>query len=255
MTVILSGKQAVFVAEWVANEAKPEAERLPGYQVAVNAGVAPRNAAAYASLALSNPKIIAGIAERKRQLAEDAAPDVDVKRIVREWADIAFADATEAITVRRVNCRHCWGLGHAYQWTDGELARESAEDMQREAFDSSRFIGGGGYRYTRDPNPDCPECCGEGVEDVHVADLRKLRGPVRRLISGVKQGKNGIEILFRDQSEALAKLAQWAGLLVNKNEHSGPGGGPIPTAAVNYTLPSDPAEAARAYQLLMEGKK
>jgi phage terminase small subunit len=259
--VILSGKQAAFVAEYVANEAT--GGNLPLYQVAIRAGVAERNAPKYATEALANPKIQAAIAERKRLLAEQAAglTDVDAKRVLREWAEIATADPSEVVTVRRLNCRHCWGFQFGYQRTDAEYAKDTAEeleDAQAEGRNAEldRFSGGPGFRHTRDPNPECPECDGEGVEDVFVRDLRKLSGPARRLIAGVKQGRHGIELQFRDQDAALRNLAQYLGLLVNKNEHTGANGGPIQTqnANVNYDLPADPVAAARAYQLLMEGK-
>lgn len=249
--VILSGKQAVFVAEYVANELA--GGKLTQYEVAVRAGVAERNASKYASEALATPKIKQAIAERKTDLAKQAIADVDAARVLQEWAAIAFADPTKAVTVRRLNCRHCYGLGFRYQYTDAEYANETAQAIQL-GDDLARYEGGGGFYKLREPNPDCPECAGEGVEDLTIKDFRKLPPEVKRLIAGVKMGKHGIEVQFRDQDEALKLIAQHLGMLVNKNEHAGPNGGPIPHANVNYNLPSDPAEAARQYQLLMEGK-
>lgn len=261
-SVILSGKQPVFVAMWVENELRPEAERLPAYQVALNAGVARQNASKYATEALADPKIVAAIAERKQRLADDALGlgGVDAKAVVAEWVRIAFADATKIAHVRRLNCRHCYGFNHAYQWTDAEFARAQAEEMQ-DAIHAGRemntalFEGGPGFRLTADPHPDCPECGGEGLEDVYVADMRKLPKALRRMVASVERTKNGVKVTMRDQDEALSRLANFLGLTVQKNEHSGPGGGAIPVAQVNYTLPSDPQEASRAYQMLMEGNK
>lgn len=232
-------------------------EQLPDYEVAVRAGYSAKNARTTASKLLASPNIQAAIAERKRLLAEQAAGlvDVDAKRVLREWAEIAVGDSTEIVTVRRLNCRHCYGFAFRYQYTDAEYAKGTAEAMDL-GQDLDRFKGGNGYVYVRDPNPDCPECCGEGVEDVHIKDFRKLTPAQRKMIAGVKQGKHGIEIQWRDQDGALKNLAQYLGLLVNKNEHTGKGGGPIQTQNqnVNYTLPADPVEAAKQYQLLMEGK-
>jgi phage terminase small subunit len=259
--IVLAGKQPVFVAEYVANELAGSPLTL--HEVAVKAGYAPKSASVTASQLLADPKITQAISERKRLLAEQAAGqiDVDALRVLREWAEIATADPTDVVTVRRLNCRHCWGFQFKYQRTDAEYAKECAEEMQmasamgRDA-ELDQFGGGNGFRHTREPNPDCPECDGEGVEDVFIRDLRKLKGPARKLIAGVKNGKFGIEVMFRDQDAALRNLAQYLGLLVNKNEHTGANGGPIKTenANVNYQLPADPVEAARQYQLLMEGK-
>lgn len=259
--VILAGKQPVFVAMYVDNELLPVNERLPVYQVAINAGYAERAARNAASLLLANPNVAQAIEERKRALAEAAAgaEDVDAKRVIQEWATIAVGDPTEIVGVRHLNCRHCWGFNFGKQYTDAEYAKETAEALNDATFngvpvDLSPFTGGPGFRKTKSPNPECPECDGEGIEDVYVKDFRKLSDKQRRLIAGVKTTRDGLEVKFRDQDGALAKLAQWLGLLVNKNEVSGPNGGPVPVAAVTYALPSDPQEASRAWQLLMEGK-
>jgi phage terminase small subunit len=259
--VILGGKQAVFVAMFVDNEQLPEAERLPDYQIALRAGYSENNVRQTASRLMSSVDVQRAISARKQQLAEQAAglANVDAKRVLQEWAEIAVGDPTEIVGVRRVNCRHCWGFAFAYQRTDAELAKEQAQEMQDAIFNgremnTEKFTGGGGYRHTRDANPACPECDGEGVEDVYVKDFRRLTAKQRKLIAGVKQGRYGIEIQFRDQDGALHRIAQYLGLLVEKREHSGPNGGPIQTAQVTYSLPSDPQEASRAWQLLMEGK-
>lgn len=252
--VILSGKQPAFVAMYVDNELA--GGQLTVHEVAVKAGYAPKSAGVTASNLLASPNIQTAIADRKRFLAEQAAGlvDVDAKRVLREWAVIATADPTRIVNVRRLNCRHCWGVGFLYQFTDNEFARGTAEAIQQ-GEDLSAYDGGGGFHKLKAPNPDCPECAGEGVEDVTIADFRRLPDNVRRLIAGVKMGKHGIEVSFRDQDAALKNLAQYLGLLVNKNEHTGKDGGPIQTASVNYDLPSDPVEAARQYQMLMEGKR
>lgn len=258
----LTGKQPAFVVAFVDNELA--GGQLTLHEVAVKAGYAPKSAGVTASQLLSDPKIIQAIADRKRLLAEGVLSEfsVDAKRVISEWAQIALADGSQITQVRRLNCRHCWGFRFHYQYTDAEYAKESAQEFEDAAFEKrntelDRFCGGGGFRKTRDPNPDCPECAGEGIEDVYIADFRKLPPALRKLIVGVKQTRNGLEVITRDQDGALRNLAQYLGLLVNKNEHSGPGGGPIQSqnANVNYTLPADPVEAARQYQLLMEGKR
>jgi phage terminase small subunit len=256
---VLTVKQSQFVVAFVENELA--GGKLSGTEVAVRAGYSERSAHERASALLADPEITKAIADRKRLLAESAAPDVDAIRVLREWAEIATADPTDVVTVRRLCCRYCWGFQFKYQRTDAEYAKEVAEEMQMASAmgrdsELDQFGGGNGYRHTNLPNPDCPECCGEGVEDVFIRDLRKLSGPARKLIAGVKNGKFGIEVMFRDQDAALKNLAQYLGLLVNKNEHAGPGGGPIRTANenINYTLPADPVEASRFYQQIMEGK-
>ncbi|HBT7473161.1 TPA: terminase small subunit, partial [Klebsiella pneumoniae] len=44
------------------------------------------------------------------------------------------------------------------------------------------------------PNPECPRCNGDGVGQPFFADTRKLAPDAALAYSGVKLGKNGVEI-------------------------------------------------------------
>jgi hypothetical protein len=256
MAVILNGKQAAFVEAVVANDMLPEDQRVSGTKLALIAGVSEKNAQQYASKNLADPIIQAAIAERKQQLVNNndylRSLGVDAQRVLREWAEIATADPTEIATVRRLCCRHCYGIGFAYQYTDAEYARDTAQAIANED-DMSIFVGGPGFDKSREPNPECPECCGEGEPEVFIKDLRKLSATARKLVKSVRQGKYGIEVEMRDQEEALRNLARFLGVYVDRKELTGKDGGPIQTQNVNYNLPADPAEAARVYQQLMSG--
>ena len=135
---------------------------------------------------LKNPEIQERIAERQEELA--AAAEITPEWIIRQWRRIASGDPGDLAHVRRINCRHCWGYGGAYQWTQQEYAREldKAITNGKPAPDAS-----GGFDYDRkgDPNPDCQECGGEGVEYVYVAATDKVKGNSRGLFAGVKQTK------------------------------------------------------------------
>jgi hypothetical protein len=65
-----------------------------------------------------------------------------------------------------------------------------------------------GYNGTKDPNPECPECWGEGVERVIFKDTRKLNPAARALLKGVKLGKDGKEIMVHDQMKPVEMLAK-----------------------------------------------
>ena len=60
-----------------------------------------------------------------------------------------------------------------------------------------------------------------------------MKGNSRKLFAGIKKTKDGIEIKTRDQSEALANIAKFLGMNVERKELSGPGGGPV--AITNLT--------------------
>lgn len=87
--------------------------------------------------------------------------------------------------------------------------------------------GGLGYRPTREPNPKCPECGGEGNGRIHVADTRNLSPAARMLYAGVKSGKDGLEVRMHDQSKALENVARHLGMAKQLHEITGKEGGPV----------------------------
>lgn len=215
----LTPKQRRFVNEYCVDENATRA--------AIRAGYSENGAGVQGHELLKNIKIKEAIAERKEELA--VAASITPEWVVGQWAAIAKADPNALMQVRRVCCRHCHGYGHQYQWTEAEYsaAVDRAVDSGKPAPDG---MGGFGFDPKADPHPDCPECGGEGTEDVHIADTRKLRGAEKVLYAGAKRTRNGIEILTRDKDAAVNNLARYLGMLVDKKEFSGPGGGPIPLA-------------------------
>ncbi|HHT3211813.1 TPA: terminase small subunit, partial [Enterobacter hormaechei] len=107
---------------------------------------------------------------------------------------LATFDANQLSQYRRGACRYCWGFGHQYQWRDmvefEEKRLEALERKSREPVD----VGGYGYDHTREANPGCPRCNGDGIGQPYFPDTRKLPATSRLAYSGVKVGKNGVEI-------------------------------------------------------------
>lgn len=210
-----------------------------GTRAAIRAGYSPSRAGATACILLQDPEV--------RQMVQDACDAVsrecrvDAEMILKEWVDIATADPSLIVKVRRLCCRYCHGVGNNYQWSAREYAEacDSANANQVLPPDCS---GGFGWVHNLDPNPDCPECAGEGLENVFVCDTEALTGPERKLIQSVKQTKEGIEIKMRDQDAAVKHLAQYVGMLVERREVSTTAG-PIPTE-----LPTDPKALAALYE-------
>jgi len=198
-------------------------------QAAIRAGYSEKTAGQLGHELLKNVEIAQRIEERKEELA--AIAEVDAAWVLRQWKQIATADANELTQLRRVNCRHCNGFGFQYQWTESEYARkvDEAVDRGKPAPDG---MGGFGFDVNAEPNPDCPECGGLGQELIHIADTRKLKGSARRLYAGVKKTKEGLQIITRDQDTALANISRYLGMLVDRKEISGPNGGPVPLAHI-----------------------
>ena len=201
---------------------------------------------------LNNPKVIEYVEERRAAAAFKF--DVTQAMVLKVWWEIATADVNLLMRHRRINCRHCHGAGHAYQWRDlaeyaDACAAEdlAATDEKREArFPSDD--GGYGFDRVAPPHPSCPQCSGEGYGDVWVADTGNLEGAARTLYAGVKQTRHGLEIITRDQDEAMANVARYLGMFHDRAPGAA-NGNPIPPAAT-YQAKSA-ADMAKFYRELM----
>lgn len=162
--------------------------------------------------------------------------------VLHHWLSIATADPNEISQLRRVNCRHCHGTNYEYQRTRAEIdeALRKHEATAKKGKGTAPFDekGGDGYDPWGDPNPECPECSGEGVERVYFQDTRNLSPAARLLYAGVEQGPNGsVKLKLRDQEAALLNVAKHLGMHVDRKEVSGPGGEPL-TIEVKVVKPS-----------------
>lgn len=179
---------------------------LNGTQAAIRAGYAEKAAGQQASALLKRPHIKAAVTEHLENCRIKS--EITVEAILRRWWEIANADVNELVEMRRECCRHCWGLGHQYQWTEAEYSRavDHSVEAGKPAPDG---MGGFGYDANREPNRHCPECQGNGWERAHIHDTRKLSPAARRLYAGIQKTKDGFKLLTRDQDAALTNLARY----------------------------------------------
>lgn len=178
-------------------------------KAAIRAGYSEKTAYSIGSELLSKPEIDSAIEEHKEMVARVAT--LTPEWILNQWMQIASADPRELIHTRVGCCRHCWGIDNKREWMEHEYATALNEALTSMLLPPA-FEGGLGYSPTREPNPDCPKCKGEGISRTWLADSRKLSPQAARLLAGVKQTKDGIEIKMRDQEGALAKLADYLGM-------------------------------------------
>ena len=218
-TMSLTPKQRRFVNEYCVDENATQAY--------IRAGYAEEGAGQSAHNLLKKTEIAAAIAERMEEVA--VAASITPEMVLSEWRKIAFADPNELVNVRRTCCRHCHGFGHQYQWTEAEYssAVDKAVDSGKPAPDG---MGGFGFDPNAEPAPECPECGGDGVAQVYVADTRKLKR--HPLYAGAEQTRNGIKVNMRDKDAALFNLSRYLGMQIDRKEISGPGGGPLALAHI-----------------------
>lgn len=256
----MTPKQTKFAREWFECGDMSEAFRR-SYDVG---NMSDSSIGSAASRLSKNDEVLAYVA----QLTQDAEYVAQLSKawVLKQYMQIATADVNELIESRRICCRYCHGIDHAYQWideTEWAIALAQAIELNEQAAAASRgrkiksnplptFDGGGGFWGNTAPHPECPKCFGNGEMQVHVHDTRKLKGAAKLLYAGVKQTANGIEIKTRNQDEALAFLARYLGLDKNTLEVSGPDGAPLQTIS---TLTKDPVQAAKTYAAIMGAGK
>lgn len=224
-------KQRAFAEEYVLSLNAREAALKAGYS----------NDGEYGSQILKIPHVKAYIDSIMDERAERLKGIQDLV-VVKLW-EIASVDANELVQYRRTCCRFCYGEDHRYQWTDVEFERACKEASTR-GYPQPEAPGGNGYDRSKDPNPECPECKGEGDGHVFAQDTRKLSDAARTAYAGAKVGRDGLEIKIHDRVRALEMLGKHFGLFKEKVEHSGKveGGGPV----LNLVLSGDQAAAAVA---------
>lgn len=170
------------------------------------------------------------VANRIKELREQAAEKAEwtITDALKEYLQIATAPVNELQSTRTGACRYCHGEDHLFQWKE----REFLEACQRaEAADPPAplpdIAGGFGYRFTAAPDPDCPECEGEGKTRVVIHDTTKLSPQALMIYEGVKKARDGFEIKIADRHKARENAARILGAFVDRKEVSGPGGAPI----------------------------
>lgn len=160
---------------------------LNATQAAIRAGYSLKTARQAGAENLSKPVVAEAIQAAQVQRGEKL--EVTAEWVLQRWVEIATADPNELVQYRRGPCKHCWG---------GVVSREQLEAV----------------------NPDCPACAGNGQGNIFVHDTRKLKGAAKRLYAGVKLGKDGLQVLMRDQDAALSNIARHLGMFKDKLEVS-----------------------------------
>jgi len=201
-----------------------------------------------ASELLANGEISARIDAIIAAVTKDQPVTMTLAECFARWFTMATADRNELIGLKVGACRHCWGEGHGYQWKQHEYLA-AMDEWERAAkrdpeLPMPDIAGGLGYRKTRAPNEDCPVCEGEGVERIVARDTSKLSPAAKMIYGGVKQTRNGIELIVADQTKCLENASRIIGAFTDKVRLDGSLSAMV--AAVNLNT-ADPNEAAKAY--------
>jgi phage terminase small subunit len=223
----LTDKQKMFVLEYLVD--------LNATQAAIRAGYSEKNADKIGPELIGNTRVQEAIQEAMKARSERT--EITQDKVLRHWWSIATADPNEIIHLRRVCCRHCFGIEYQYQWRDKEEYQRAVDEAISNAKEDEEPkipSNAGGYGFDRllRPHPKCPYCRGEGREEVHIEDTRDIGPKAKLLYAGIKQTTTGIEIKFRDQDKAMENVARHLGMFTDKMELTGKDGGPMEIATL-----------------------
>lgn len=258
----LTIKQEKFCQHYVAHRNAPAAYR---YSHDVKPETPDAKVSSMASNELKHVKIAGRITELLREVTAAAAVTVPGEgekpnelftavEALRMWLEMATANPDELIGLRIGCCRHCYGDGFRYQWREREYeaALKEWEALYRKGGDLPMpdIAGGFGFRKGRTPNPQCPECEGEGVERVVPRDTSKLSKGAQSLYGGVKKKRDGLEIIIADRQKALENASRIIGAFKDNVRLDGSINAMVQAVVTKYT---DPNQASRAYQDFIRG--
>ncbi len=199
----LNAKQRRFVEEYLVD--------LNATQAATRAGYSKRSAGVTGNNLLKNDLVKAQLAQRQAEF--NAKTEITKEMVLERYWAIATANPNELALHRRVNCRHCFGKEHAYQWKDRKEFDRAILNARINDTPEPTNEGGYGFNKIERPHPMCPECKGEGYGDVLWGDTRDVKSP---LYAGIKQTKEGFEIKTHDQLAALQMVGRHLGMFNDK---------------------------------------
>lgn len=235
-------KQQIFIEEYLID--------ANATQAAIRAGYSMASAYAIGSRVRHIPAVAAIIEARLEDRFERSRMTTD--RLLSEYEHMAEADFNELVEYRRVNCRHCWGIGFKYQYNfiEQDDRRESYDRQVIEAvskgIDEATIApfdehGGIGYLPNKEPNAECPVCAGEGIGEVFFKDTRFLSRRARSIYAGAEVGKDGIKVKGYSKEKAMDTIAR-ANKLFND------------AADVNFNVTASP-ELMALYEIGMKNAK
>lgn len=166
---------------------------------------------------LQRPDVLARL-----RVHQDAIALMSVKStnaLVRELEEMVEADVGELVRLRTGSCRYCWGVAGFYQWRDmAEYEKAVTRNIELRK-PAAECTGGFGYRFDKEPNPECPQCEGEGIQRVLLADTETISPGARRLYKGIECNSDGTvkKVLLHDQLTARQELHRIRGMHVERS--------------------------------------
>lgn len=188
----LTAQQCLFVAEYLKDNNATAA--------AARAGYSDPN---YGRQLITNPNVAQAIAHQQKASIARTLGGAD--EVLAQIWQLATFNANQLSQYRRGACRYCWGFGHQYQWRDMvEFEEKRLEALERKSCEPVD-VGGYGYDHTREANPGCPRCNGDGIGQASI-DVSDITDAILEDMKGSDTFKDLIENAV-DSNEKIAGMA------------------------------------------------
>lgn len=212
----LSDLEARFVKEFIVDLNATQA------YLRSKPGAKETSARTESSRLLAKPNVAAAVRVAIDERAKRT--DITADRVIREAWAIMTADPRELMEYRVGCCRYCHGIDHLYQRTTMEFDRDEAQlaRLNEEAITSGKPVkafdpqGGVGYDKRLPPDPECPECFGEGEGREVFHDTRGVSRAAASLFAGVEVTRHGRKVLTHSKDAAMDKMFRHLGLYNDK---------------------------------------
>lgn len=185
----------------------------PKHKSAIMAGYKPTRAHHKAYLLLREPRIIKYRAELEAEALCKISVSIDEH--VRKRHAIANLSIDEFCDYYTPPCRHCWGDNNEYQRTAHEMEEALLTYQTNSTKNKPPFNprGGEGYHDRQPPNPDCPNCFGDGDKfnkRMVLKDWSDMSSIARSAITSVKMHSDGtLKEFITDKAAANAEIAAY----------------------------------------------
>lgn len=214
----LDEKEKLFVHEYLQDFNASRASKIVGYKYPISLKNLPNCYEVVKKL----------VAYRCHQLA------LDPNQVLNLWAQMIAWDANELSRVWVHCCPVCWAknvpaqmsamaINHwRLKWEDKESKLEATvEGYTARPFPEDKYEV---WDKRKEPNPDCPECHGNGDSEIVYGDTKNLSPIGKIMFNGVTQGKLGLNFILMSKENALKNLATALELFREKQDEQETGG-------------------------------
>lgn len=213
----LSARMEIFVREYMIDWNATKA--------AIRTGFSPKTAGQIGWQLTHKPEVAARI----RELAQARAKRLGIEAddLTRLWSAMLDVDVNEFVSIERRCCHYCYGKNHEYQHSPTSLQKaqdlwekQRLQKVKNGLDDPGPFppYTDEWYDPTKPPNPECPNCYGQGMFTRVLRDTRELSPAARALFMGVEEFQCDLNVKLVNKEKIHEWLAKSLGVWKEKEK-------------------------------------